>query len=51
MFADTFEQAGNFRVACIGSERWAVKGDEAEPRSASDDFGCHCLTVTGEMMI
>ena len=28
------------------SERWALKGDEAELRSASDEFSGHCLALT-----
>ena len=28
------------------SERWAYKGDEAELRSASDEFSGHCLALT-----
>ena len=28
------------------SERWASKGDEAELRSASDEFSGHCLALT-----
>ena len=30
--------------SCSG--RWALKGDEAELRSASDEFGGHCLALT-----
>ena len=28
------------------SERWALKGHEAELRSASDEFSGHCLALT-----
>ena len=28
------------------SERWALRGDQAELRRASDEFGGHCLALT-----